>query len=119
MAHKMVLVDDFDGSELSGNAVSTRFSLDGVHYEIDLGSENRERLVSALQPFITVARKSTTASGASGNSRRRASRPRSASNARGDVAVIRAWAAANGHTVGVRGRIPDEVMEAYTAAHHS
>ncbi len=32
-------------------------------------------------------------------------------------AVVRAWAARNGFTVGVRGRLPAEVLEAYRQAH--
>jgi hypothetical protein len=32
-------------------------------------------------------------------------------------AVIRAWAVANGFEIGSRGRVPDKVRQAYTAAH--
>jgi hypothetical protein len=34
-----------------------------------------------------------------------------------EVAEVRAWARANGHDVGVKGRVPDDVQAAYDAAH--
>jgi len=110
MAIKTVLVDDFDGSPLPPSSTSTTFALNGVQYEIDLGPENLERLKEALAPFIKAARKVGSARGraASAGAGRRATR--------GDLAAIRAWAAANGHKVGDRGRIPAEIVAAYEAA---
>lgn len=37
----------------------------------------------------------------------------------GDAAKVREWAAANGHEVGARGRIPQPVVDAYQAAQAS
>jgi len=106
MAIKTVLIDDFDGTPLSGTATTT-FSLNGARYEIDLGPENAARLAEALAPFIKAGRRVSDggARSARTTSRRTASR--------GDLAAIREWAQANGHQVGDRGRIPAHIIEAY------
>jgi hypothetical protein len=112
MAHKIVLVDDLDGTELGDNAVTTRFSLNGAHYEIDLNDANREKLAGVLAPFIAAGRR---ASASAGTGRVAASRKRVGSGS-GNTAAIREWASANGHSVGDRGRIPASIIEAYEAA---
>ncbi len=49
------LTDDIDG----GDAVHTvTFSVNGAHYEIDLSKKNVDKMVKALQPYTTAARKS-------------------------------------------------------------
>jgi len=112
MAHKIVLVDDLDGSELGDNAVTTRFSLNGAHYEIDLNEANREKLAEALAPFIAAGRRASAGS----VSGRGAAPKRRGGAAKGNTSAIREWANANGHTVGDRGRIPAHIVEAYEAA---
>lgn len=106
MAQKVqvLLVDDLDHGE-ADETVS--FSLDGVAYEIDLSSNNAQKLRNSLQPFVKVARKATTP-------RRRRSR---AASSRERSADIRAWAKAHGIKVNERGRIPQQVVEQYEAAH--
>ena len=56
MAIKTVLIDDFDGTPLSGVS-TTSFALNGARYEIDLAPENLEKLQEALAPFVKVARR--------------------------------------------------------------
>lgn len=114
MATKTITVytDDLDGSELPAGSRSTRFSLDGVDYEIDLNSENRQALSAALEPFIAAARRS------SGGARSAAPRARGSKKSDADrLAAIRSWAQSNGYTVGDRGRIKAEIVDAYDAAH--
>ena len=43
------LLDDID---FMAEAKTVRFSLDGIHYEVDLSSTNLQKLRDALQPFI-------------------------------------------------------------------
>lgn len=112
MAHKIVLVDDLDGTELGDNAVTTRFSLNGAHYEIDLNESNQQKLADALAPFIAAGRRAS-AGAASG---RAAAPKRRSGAAKSNTSAIREWANANGHTVGDRGRIPAHIVEAYEAA---
>lgn len=98
-----VLIDDVDGGEA---VESVTFGLDGVSYEIDLSEENASKLRDALAVWIGSARRSGGRRGAAAKPA-----PRSAS----DAAAIREWAAANGHTVSPRGRIPAQVRAAYEA----
>lgn len=108
MAIKTVLIDDFDGSPLPASSQTTTFSLNGAQYEIDLAPENVEKLRDALAPFVKAGRRTSreTAAASRGGARRSASRS--------DLAEIRSWAQANGFKVGDRGRIPAEVIEAYS-----
>lgn len=105
MAQKVniIVTDDLDGSE---GASTYSFGLDSGSYEIDLTEKNRKKLEEALEPFLEAARRiprkgrSTTAS----------------SKSRGDATEIRTWAAANGHDLPSRGRIPKDVRAAYESA---
>jgi len=98
------LIDDLDGSEASE---TIKFGLDGVLYEIDLSQKNADKLRKAIAPFKEAARKATPPSkGGSGRSR-----------SRNDLADIREWAKENGFAVSDRGRIAQDVIEAYDAAH--
>lgn len=105
MARKIIetILDDLDGSE---GASTVFFAFDGRSYEIDLSDENRERLNSALQPFIDAAR--TTSS----LQRPSAGRPAQ----KQDLNEIREWARNNGFAVSDRGRVAAHVIEAYEAA---
>lgn len=116
MAHKLVLVDDLDGSELGSNSATTRFSLDGTQYEIDLGAANKQKLAEALRPFISSARKTAKATSAPSANRSRSQRSGSGPTRSSETAAIRAWAHDNGYDVGVRGRISADVREAYLAS---
>lgn len=116
MATKTITVftDDLDGTELPAGTRTTRFSLDGIDYEIDLSADNRRALSQALEPFIAAGRRAGTSAG-------RSSAPRAKSSGkRGDaerLAAIRSWAQSNGYQVGDRGRIKAEIVDAYDAAH--
>lgn len=107
MAIKTVLIDDFDGTPLSGGSTTT-FALNGAQYEIDLAPENVEKLREALAPFIKAGRR---VGGAQGGARRSGAGRRPAS--RSDLAAIREWAQSQGLKVGDRGRIPAEIIEQY------
>ena len=98
--------DDLDGGAAAGTVT---FSFDGSSYEIDLSKKNRSALEKALKPYIDHARKARSTRG------RRA--PASPASRRSDVAAVRAWAKDNGLEVSERGRISQEVTDAYSAAH--
>jgi hypothetical protein len=117
MAQKVhiVLEDDLDGSEA---AETVSFGLDGSSYEIDLNSDNAEKLREALAVYIGHGRK-VTGSGGARRGRRGGSGGSGGSGAAGGTSPkeIRDWARSNGYTVPERGRIPADVKDAYDAAH--
>ena len=97
--------DDLDGSAAAG---TVRFGYEGVDYEIDLSKRNAREFEKALALYVGHARRVRSA-------RRRPSRGGAATGI--DLKDVRAWAAANGHKVSARGRVPGNVMDAYRAAH--
>ena|ERR1700712_5926000 len=125
MAQKTVVsfIDDLDGeSEAEG---TVPFSLDGVDYEIDLTEENAEDLREIFAPYIAAARRTGGRRASGGRSRSGSSSSSALSSsssgsgsgiaARGRQALkeIRAWAKENGWAVSDRGRLPNNVVEAY------
>ncbi|GAB3269023.1 Lsr2 family protein [Sinomonas notoginsengisoli] len=113
MAQKVqiILEDDIDG----GKADETvRFSLDGSSYEIDLSTANASKLRDALAEFISAGRKATARAGAAPKGRSASSASSGSRNS--ESAKIRQWARDNGYSVNARGRIQQEVQEAYRHA---
>jgi len=110
VAQKIVthLVDDIDGGEATRTVT---FTFDGKSYEIDLNDKNADTLAAALEPYIAAGRRT-------GGSSARPGRVRRTSGSEGPSADdVRAWAKANGHHVSDRGRIAQNVRDAYDAAH--
>lgn len=104
MAKRMhvVLEDDLDGSE----AVETlAFTVDGVAYEIDLSADNAARFRDSVSPWVGAARRV--------GGRRSTGRKAKV----GSANDIRTWALGQGMHVSSRGRVSQEVREAYEAAH--
>lgn len=103
------LVDDLNG-EVAQETV--RFGVDGTEYEIDLTTENTEKLRSVLSEYVGVARKSSA--GRKGQSGRSGQRGTSTSRVKRDeVQKIRQWAQDNGHSLSSRGRVPQSIVDAY------
>ena len=100
------LTDDIDGNDADETVT---FSFKGTQYEIDLSKKNVDKMVKALQPYTSAARRS-------GGRRSGAGRTTSSGADRDQLAKIRDWARANGHQVSDRGRISTAVQEAYHAA---
>ena len=100
------LVDDLDG----GVAHETvRFGLDGQVYEIDLSSRNAKKLRSELAVFVEHG------SRISNRVARPVGRPRAgAGTAHPDQnRAIREWAQSKGYEVAERGRIKQEIVDAF------
>lgn len=105
MATITMTVDDLDGTSSAAELVG--FGLDGETYEIDLTESNADRLRSVLAEFVGAARKTTPKP-------RAGSKPGGASGP-SETAEIRAWAQSQGLDVSDRGRIPQVVVDAYSA----
>lgn len=109
MAQKVqvILTDDKDGGQADETVI---FGLDGASYEIDLNENNANALRDLLGPWVAVARR--IKGKASGNARGGSSRT-TAPDTRQDAAEVRRWAQENGYNVPPRGRIPNDVIEAF------
>lgn len=108
MAQKVVLVDDIDGRE---GAESVTFAIDGISYEIDLGTTNAVKLRGVFLPYIEAARRAVAP--------RPPRRTRARANGRKPATndEIRAWAKAEGIPVKSTGRLPAEAVDRYHGAH--
>ncbi|WP_410655241.1 histone-like nucleoid-structuring protein Lsr2 [Amycolatopsis sp. lyj-112] len=106
------IIDDLDGGEATQ---TVPFGLDGVQYEIDLSDENAQALRDELERYVEagtrtggrklrVAAGQSTANG-SGGATTSADRDRNQQ--------VRAWASENGYAIAERGRIPNEIYEAF------
>jgi hypothetical protein len=100
------LTDDIDGGDADETVT---FSFKGTSYEIDLSKKNVDKMVKALKPYTSAARKA-------GGRRSGTGRTTASGADRQQLAKIREWARANGHQVSDRGRISAAVQEAYHAA---
>jgi hypothetical protein len=111
MAQKVTvsLVDDLSGSQADE---TVEFGLDGKNYEIDLSSDNAERLRKALAAFVVAARRPGAGRRQSG----RTAGVRRPAVDREQNQAIRDWARKKGMEVSDRGRIPAEVLEGYHQA---
>lgn len=110
---QVILVDDVNGGEASE---TVEFALDGVTYEIDLNDENATRLREEMASWIGQARRS----GGRRQTRRRAGNGSGTSAASGrsdELAKMREWGRENGFKVSSRGRVSQELQDAYNAAH--
>lgn len=99
-------IDDLDGTDLGETANIISFTFDGKDYSVDLSDENAETFRQAIAPYISAGRRVT-------GTRTKTTRARSSG---GNTKAVREWARANGYEVSDRGRVPDDIMGAYTAA---
>lgn len=115
MARQVIttLIDDLDGKAADR---TVEFSLDGTNYTIDLSDANVGKLRKALDPYIAAGTRVGRGSAARGVVRPAAA-PGRAGGDRDQNRAIREWAVQNGHQVSERGRIPQNVIDAFRAAH--
>ncbi|MEU4248398.1 Lsr2 family protein [Amycolatopsis sp. NPDC026612] len=104
--------DDTDGSHADQ---TVPFGLDGVTYEIDLSNANAGAFRAAMEPYVTVARRTggrriKVAVGQSTDDTKQEPKTSTDYAATHD---IRAWAQQNGYEVADQGRIAKSVVEAY------
>lgn len=90
--------------------------MDGTEYEIDLTTENAQKLRSTLGEYADKARKASTRRGQASKSPA-ATGAASGKAKREETQRIRQWAQENGHSTSARGRISQSIIDAYNAAH--
>lgn len=104
-----LLVSDISGKDLGEDGQTVRFSFLGADYEIDLSQEEVDEFADTMQRYTDAGRRV--------GGRRQGSRS-SGGGAPVDkeqLRKMREWARDNGYTVSNRGRIPQEVQDAYNA----
>ncbi len=120
MAQRTIVqfVSDLSGDEMkAGEGRTVEFSVDGSSYTIDLTDKEAAGFDKALAMYIEHA---TKTSGGSDGGRKRSSSSAKAGSGRSkdELANIRSWAQANGHRVSERGRIKQDILDAYHAANN-
>lgn len=99
------LIDDLSGADADE---TVRFSLDGAGYDIDLTAAHAAELRGALEKYAAQGRRLRGMPG-----KRTA---QVASAGREETRKIRDWANANGYDLSARGRIRQDIQQAYAAA---
>jgi predicted xylose isomerase-like sugar epimerase len=105
MGIKQIITDDLTGEQVAEDVKPTDVRVNGEDYSVYLGPESMETFIAFLKgeaPLLQVQQRPAA---------RRSAPARGKSNA----AEIRAWAKDQGLQVPDRGRIPQEVMDAWNA----
>jgi len=108
-----ILSSDLSGDEIEdGKGGTVHFALDGTEYEIDLTTAEVAEFRKTFKKYTDVARRSS--------SRSRTSAPSSSPRRAGgsgrsteELQAIRDWANSNGYNVSSRGRVKQEILDAY------
>lgn len=98
----VTLIDDIDGKPADETVT---FALDGVSYELDLTNKNADKFRGLFQDYIAAGRKTG-----------KVSKGKKAVAGGPTAADVRGWAKDNGIDVPARGRIPQEVRDAFDSA---
>jgi len=109
MATRTIRICDMD--EKSEGAEPCFFSIDDVHYKLDLAPANKKKLTDFLQAYIDKAHRVDAPRGGKrqpASSYVSGSAP--ATNGDVDPADVRAWALANDIPISDRGRIPEDIV---------
>ena len=105
------LVDDITGKEIpDGDGESIEFTYQGTVYSIDLDAKNSKKYHDTMAFYVDHATK--VGRSANVTSIRRGGKK----NQELDLGEVRAWAEANGYEVSSRGRVKNEILEAFRAA---
>lgn len=98
------LIDDMSGDTADE---TVEFGFAGKYFEIDLSTEAANDFEAMMRPYMRAGR--PLASAATGKRVKGVKK----TDKNGDSAAIRRWAKANGYEVGLKGRVPREIVMAY------
>jgi len=113
MAKRVIeqLVSDLSGKDIKDSEGETvKFSIGSTSYEMDLTEAEAGQFYDTVKKYTDVATKT------SGRGVRAGGGPKSKSD-RNQTQAIRTWARESGLTVSERGRISQDIQDAYNAAH--
>lgn len=102
-------LDDIDGTDLGDHANTISFAFEGKEYSIDLSDDNAQAFRDAMAPYLEAGHRVTEKNA-------KTARKATTKTPSADTKAIREWARTNGYDVSDRGRIPADVMDAYSAA---
>jgi hypothetical protein len=105
-----VLTSDLSGDDLGDDGQTIEFSYQGVDYSIDLTKKEANNFDKSLTTYTKNARRV-------GGRKKKTPSPSSTPTGKEKSQLVREWARQNGHTVSDRGRINQQVQDAYDAAH--
>ncbi|WP_440220941.1 histone-like nucleoid-structuring protein Lsr2 [Dietzia sp. MNB45] len=111
--YQVIRISDLSGEELGESGESIQFSIGSDQYQVDLSDDEAAAFHEALQPYIDVATKTA------GRGVRKSGGGRQSSGtgmSKDELQAIRNWANENGYEVSNRGRIKQEIVDAYRAA---
>lgn len=98
------IVDDLTGKTLDGEDINRiKFAVDGKEYLLEVSNANAEKFYAAMEKWVAAAQ--PVKKGRS----KRLSRAK-------EIRAVRAWAIENGYEVSERGRVPNDILEAYQEA---
>lgn len=111
MAQKIVTlrISDISGEDLGDGGQTIDFAVGSTSYRIDLSDKEVENFFNVLKPYVDNAQKV----GGRGVRRSGASTKTDAAQ----LKQIRSWAKENGYNPSDRGRVSQEIKDAYEAAH--
>ncbi|WP_181009883.1 histone-like nucleoid-structuring protein Lsr2 [Ornithinimicrobium sufpigmenti] len=113
MAQKMktILISDLSGEELGEDGQTVKFGFLGADYEIDLSQTESDVFASTIQKYVDAGRRvgGRRQSGAGSTTRRDPSQTK----------AIKAWATEQGIDYPQRGRLSQDLVEKWEAAHRS
>lgn len=99
------IFDDLDNAPLEERDVRViRFSVNGTDYVLDVSEKNANVFYDLLAPYVEAARKVPSIRGR-----------KTGVLAAYDPKDVREWAAKNGYSIARRGKISQEVIDAYLA----
>lgn len=108
--------DDLDGTVVPDEELETiRFSIDSDQYMLDLTREHAAQLRGALSPFVEKAQRSGLKARVASTSTAKSTATKD-KNRTQELNKIREWANKNGYKVSARGRVPQDIVDAYEAA---
>jgi hypothetical protein len=108
-----ILIDDLDGTRLeAGEGDTVTFGFQGAEYTIDLSQKHLDEFNDAMAKYIGAGQKvSGRRAPTTGTSTRSSSATTKPD--KNQLSAIRVWAREHGHKVSDRGRISQEVVDAY------
>ncbi|MCT2076068.1 histone-like nucleoid-structuring protein Lsr2 [Dietzia cinnamea] len=109
--YQMIRISDLSGEELGEGGETIEFSIGSDSYQIDLSDDEAAEFHEAFRQYVDVATKTK------GRGVRKSGKQSSGTGmSKEELQAIRDWANNNGYEVSSRGRIKQEIVDAYRAA---